>query len=124
MIGVVNRGGIGIWYDGSDWTVFKQDLSNVTPGMAFNVYALEHDAASYRHRATAANTHLDATTISHVDANNNPNAHIQVTHTLDPVVGNDHSIGVFYSNVTGRWGIFNVDATPFPEGTTYIVRVK
>jgi hypothetical protein len=89
------------------------DLLNGAPG------------AQFVHTATAANISSNWTDIDHPLTNGNPNAIVFVTQNWNPgdTSGqyNDHSIGVWYNNGTGKWAIFNQDIAPMPEGADFNV---
>ena len=79
----------------------------------------------YVHTATAANIASNWTTIDHPALNGNPDAPIVFVHNYNPSglsgVYNDHVTGLWYSS--GKWNIFNEDATPMVEGSSYNIYI-
>jgi hypothetical protein len=78
----------------------------------------------FEQTATVANTYADSTFIDNAAANGNQSAMLFVTPNYNPsgscgCVYNDHPVGVWYSNFTHRWAIFNVDLAPTPIGVSF-----
>ncbi len=76
------------------------------------------------HTATSANTSFQSTELDHASLNGNPTARILVTQNFSPMdVYNDHVVGVWYSDTTARWNIYNEDIATIPDGASFNVRV-
>jgi hypothetical protein len=120
---------IGVWYTGSRWAVYNQDLTPMPLGATFQVtWASPYMSPTedvYVHTATAANIVGDYTILNDPLANGNPNAVVQVTANYNPPglggVYNNHPIGVWYTG--SRWAIFNQDAAGMPVGAHFNVMV-
>jgi len=125
MVGLSTSAPVGLWYDAPQWSVFMQDSSiSMGADLHFNVYVVPDDGTGFRHTATAGNTSGNSTTISHPDADGNPNAHIQVTQGLGSgATTNDHDVGVFYDTSIDRWKIFNEDGLAISTNAVFYVRV-
>jgi len=116
---------IGVWYDGSKWAIFNQDMADMPVGAAFNVLIPTAGAAAFVHTATLANILGDSTYINNPLTNNNPNAIVFVTPNWNPGgVGNtydDHPIGVWYDG--SKWAIFNQDIAAMPADASFNVLI-
>lgn len=119
---------IGVWYNGTKWGIFNQDLANMPTGTFFNVFVIpETYAGGFVHQATAANISGNYTVIDHPLTNGNPNAIVFVTPNWNPgnVGGtyNNHNIGIWYSSSQQKWAIFNQDLAPMPVNAAFNVLV-
>jgi len=114
---------IGVWYTGTKWAIFNQDLAAMSFYADFNVQVLNACPSVFVHRA---NTSSNITTIDHPLANNNPNALLFVTQNWNPGGGggvyNNHRIGVYYNG--NRWTIFNQDSVAMPAGASFNVAIR
>lgn len=120
--GVFNNHNIGVWYNGSRWTIFNQDGAAIPVGASFAVVVQSASNGVFVANATNANVAGDYTLLSNPLLNNNPNALILVT----PVYGatalyNNHPIGVWYTG--SQWAIFNEDWTAMQPGEIFNVMV-
>ncbi|HEY6907687.1 MAG TPA: T9SS type A sorting domain-containing protein, partial [Ignavibacteriaceae bacterium] len=52
--GIYNNAATGVWYDGSHWAVFNQDISAMPVGAAFNVYLASDGTTGIDSRNDAA----------------------------------------------------------------------
>jgi hypothetical protein len=117
---------IGVWYTGSKWAIFNQDLAAIPVGAAFNVIIPTTGAGVFVHTATAGNSFDDYTMIDNPLTNGNPNAIVFVTPNFNPGGGagvySDYKIGVFYTG--SKWAIFNQDGgTAIPVNASFNVSV-
>src|SRR5688572_7285350 len=104
--GVYHNKNVGVWYTGTRWAVFNQDLSAMSAGPKFNVSV----GGGFKHTATAANIVGHYTHINHSSLNSRPNATFVVTPNWGSAgVYNNHPIGVWYDSSVSRWAIFNQD---------------
>lgn len=115
---------VGFDYDGDRWALRLQTSSAMSPGMAYNLYALPADASSFLFRAVPGSYGLDQAWFSHPDADGNPDAHVQISVRNDAGVTLNQPIGVWYDPVRARWAIFREDAGPMPGDATFVVRVR
>jgi len=120
---------IGVWYDGGEnkWAIFNQDIASMPVDAAFNVLIPPDDGDLFVHTATTTNLIAQSTFIDHPLTNGNPNAIVLVTQNWNPGgVGstyNNHAIGVWYSNSTKKWAIFNQDKVNMPVGAAFNVLI-
>ena len=79
------------------------------------------------HTATVGNSSGNSTFIDHPLTNEKPNAIVLVTQNWNPggIGGtyNDHPIGVWYSNFTKKWAIFNQDLASMPVDAAFNVLI-
>ncbi len=83
FISSYNNINVGVWYNGSNWTIFNEDFSTMAEGKDFNVWLLD-DNKSFVHTVDSASTSLKPV-YSYIDnplTNNNPDANILVTSFL------------------------------------------
>ncbi len=113
--GTYDNHNIGVWYTGSKWAIFNQDLTAIPVNAAFNVLVLVPASDIFVHTATAGNSAGDYTNIDNALTNSHPNAIVFTTPNWNPGgvggVYNDHNIGVWYNNAASQWSIFNQDIT-------------
>ncbi len=101
----------------------SESASGVEAQDAFSA-AASVPGAGFVHTATAANTSGNYTLIDHPLTNNDPNAIVLVTHNGTSLgVGNDHPIGVLYSNLAKKWGVRNQDFAAMPIGAAFSVLI-
>jgi hypothetical protein len=119
-----NNVNVGVWYDGSKWTIFNEDFSPMLEGKDFNVWLL-NDNKSFVHTVDAASTSLNPV-YSYIDnplTNNNPDANILVTSILQNSGYFDHVQGVWYDASEQKWVLYNEDLTDYTLGIKYIIYV-
>lgn len=125
--GQYNDHSIGVWYSSSSkrWNIFNQDKTDMDAGAAFNVLIPDGDYSVFVHAASPSNIVNNWTNIDHPLTNNNPDAVILITQNWNPGgignVYNDHPVGVWYSDISGKWGIFNQDKAAMPDGASFNV---
>jgi hypothetical protein len=111
--GTYNDHPVGVAYDYSErkWFIINQDLTSAPAGAAFNVAIPVEDESFFVHEASASNSTYNYTFIDRPRTNDDPNAIAFVTQNWNPGGGlgvyNDHEIGVWYDDLSGRWSIFN-----------------
>jgi hypothetical protein len=109
---------LGVWYNGSNWTIFHEDHTPIPVGTSYNVHARSSDD-SFFHIATNFNSSGDWTEMNDPVINNNPNEYVFVTANFSGVY-DTHVLGVWYG-FDGHWTIFHEDSTAIPAGATYNV---
>jgi aromatic ring-opening dioxygenase catalytic subunit (LigB family) len=123
--GVYNNHSIGVWYTGTRWAIYNQDIAAMPQGASFNVRILNAGSNSFVHTATSSNITDNWTAIDSELANNNPDAILMVTSNWNPSgrdgVYNNHPIGVWYTGT--HWAIYNQDMAAMPQGASFNVRV-
>ena len=115
----------GVWYNGSNWTIYNEDQSAMAVDNAFNVYIAGTGSNVITQIATAANSGgtPSFSIINDAAVNGDPNAIIVLDTYWNPnsVYNPDH-YGVFYNGT--NWVIFNETngaANPIPTGAAFNV---
>ncbi len=119
---------LGVWYNGSEWTIFTQDQGHeMEINRRFKVFATQPSANAFTHKATAANIITNVTLLNHPLARGRPDAVVVVTQNLSPFGSggqyNDHPIGVRYITAANTWAIFNEDSFDMPVGAAFNVLI-
>jgi hypothetical protein len=106
---------IGLYYLGTQWAIFNQDLLTPTLGAAFNVLNPPPYSDMFIQVTKDINTTGNSTYIDDIFTNNHPEAIILVTPNANPGGGygafDDKRIGVWYSDYYDQWAIFNQDSS-------------
>ena len=120
--GIYDNHPLGVYYNGSRWSIFHEDLAPIPTNALYNVVVGD----GFVHRATAANTAGHLTRIDNKYANGNPNALVIVTPSWNPGGAggtyNNHPIGVWYDG--SRWTIYNEDIAAMPANAAFNVEVS
>ena len=92
----------------------------------FSIHALAYSQGDkFIHVADSTNINENYTLIDNPNLNGNPDAIFLVTANWNPGgtggVYNTSAIGVWYDVNTAKWGIFNQDLSPMPEGAAFNV---
>jgi hypothetical protein len=113
----------GVYYDGSEWAIFNEDLAPMPVGAQFFVLAFSREGPTdYELTANPAIISGDTAFINNIKTDEKPNAQIQVTQNWDPGhVYNAHNPGVLYDGA--RWGIINEDQSPMGIGPSFNVLI-
>jgi hypothetical protein len=122
--GTYNPHSIGVWYNGSRWTIFNQDFAAMPEGASFNVEVINTWSRSFTHTGTSSNTSGNATFIDNSATNNNPKAILQVTQYWNPkMVYNPNPISVWYNADKKKWAVANANGKAMPVGAAFHVKV-
>ena len=122
--GTYDNHNIGVWYDGTQWAIFNQDSVAMPPEASFNIL-IPRSVMSYYYawRTTSANIVSNWTYIDDAIINDDPNAIVFATPNWNANNGsgvyNDHPIGVWYSNATKKWAVFNQDLAAMPVNASF-----
>jgi hypothetical protein len=117
----------GVWWNGSQWMVYNDDLAAMSSSMFFDVIQGDPNDGAFLQETTSSNTGGDFTVIDNPNLNGQPGATVFVTHNFNPQDGsglvgyNNHPIGVFYTG--SNWAIFNEDEAPMQTGLAFNVVV-
>ena len=119
---------IGVFYDGSNWTIFNEDEVAMSVGAAFKVFVPPAGSNIFVQTAIAGNTAANVTYIDNPLTNGNPNAILFVTPNYDPggvcpCMHDSHPIGVYYDGSPNKWGVFNQDHAAMPLNASFNVFV-
>jgi hypothetical protein len=123
---IYNNREIGVWYDGSKWAIFNQNVDPMPDGASFNILVLNDDN-SILHTAASGNISAAVSRIDHPALNNNPDAIVYVTQNWNggssTGVYNTSRVGAYYSTSTQKWSVFNEDVAAMVEGSKYNIYV-
>ncbi len=115
--GPYNKHSIGVWYNGTVWTIFNQDFSPMPANAKFNIKVVSNNAF-IQHGVSNPGNHISY--INNPLTDGKPNDLIFVTQnwgTSGPY--NAHEVGVWYS--AGKWTIFNQDRVKMPSRVIFNV---
>jgi hypothetical protein len=123
---ILDKYPIAVYFNGSKWEIYNQDVAAMPTGTSFNVLVLVPAFDIFVHTFTTANTYAGyGTNIDSPLTNGHPNAILLVTQNYNPgnVGGSsdDHPIGVLCTS--GKWVIFNQDFVAMPLGASFNVLV-
>ncbi len=117
-----NPHAVGVWYDGSKWAIFNQNMAVMPAGLTFNLIWKNADANSFAQKATNGNA-----IISHPSLNNNPLASFYASQVWNPGgtggVYNNSNISVAYDNNLARWVLKNANGAAIPNGAAFNILV-
>ncbi|MDV3353784.1 hypothetical protein QGP82_34230 [Leptothoe sp. LEGE 181152] len=119
--GVYNTHETGVWFNGSQWTVYNQNRKPMPKNNQVNVLAVNPalNRNVFVHTTTKNNTSGHITTLNHGLTNNQSNAIVLVTQHYGKY--NVSQVGVWFSG--GKWKIYNEDLKPMPIGTKFNILV-
>jgi serine protease len=115
--GIYNNHPIGVWYNGSRWTIYNEDIAAMPVNAAFNVAISPH--GSFVHVATS--------TLGNASYFTNPlasplGARALITHNYGPFFKyNLKNTGVYYG--AGTWAVYNEDSSAMAPNTTFNVLI-
>ncbi len=123
---VANNKAIGVFFNGTYWNIFNEDISAFPDGASFHIFGVDTTSThAFLHTTTASSIANNISYLSNPILDHNPNAVIIITH--NPVSGfgiyNNHPTGVLYNATLGLWGIFNEDSAAMPVGTSFNVLI-
>ncbi len=125
--GTYNSHPIGVYYTGTNWDIFNQDIAAMPVGASFNVMILNPGSGAFVQTATAGNTFGNYTLVDNSVTNNNPNAIVFATPNYNPPGGgggyNNHNIGVFYASGSKKTAVFNQDMASIPLNAAFNILI-
>ena len=115
---------VGVWYDGSRWSIYNEDRSAMSAGVNFNV-SIDSDGSKMITHDTALNNIIPEflyTQIDHPDLNGNPNLNLVVTHDFDTngPYFEDVQLSMWYA--VGKWNIVRT-GQDFDPGSRFQILV-
>jgi hypothetical protein len=114
--GPYNNHNVGVWYDGSRWSIFNEDITAIPAGAAFNVQV---EGGMFTQTAYSANSAGDFMFFEH-PSNAAASARFWSTHNYNPLSVtaqyNNHPLGVWFG--LGTWTVFNQDIAS-PTGASF-----
>jgi hypothetical protein len=113
---------IGVWYDGSKWTIYNHDFTAMLANKHFNVWYVNSNK-SFIHQSSATNINGADSYLDDPLTNNNPDANILITEKLSGGGYHNKVQGVFYDVSAQKWSLYNEDLSAYTAGQNYIVYV-
>lgn len=111
--GVYNNHPTGVWYDGSRWNIYNEDLAPMPANARFNVEVSPYGSFRQTAATPSGNMTYLATSLAAPAG-----AHVLVTHNFGPYAKyNTRQTGVFYGD--GLWAVYNEDASPMLQFATF-----
>lgn len=120
----------GLWYDGSKWAIYNEDLTPMVIGAHFMVYIAEDPNSVITHVSNAGNQGSFGgytTVIDNVDLNaSNPGPYAIMSHYYNPnAVYNTQNFGFYYDTDLSKRGIYDENASPsIPDGAAFKVLIN
>ncbi len=118
LYGKYNTNEVGVWYNGSQWTIFNQNKKKMPIGTKFFVWIKKNNAErAFMHKTSKYNITDNWTTINDSQLNGNPDAILIVTQRFGKYITSP--VGVWYYK--GKWRIYTETREKMPEGTMFNV---
>lgn len=118
--GPYNNHNVGVWYDGSRWAIYNEDLAAMTTNAAFNI---QIEGGQMTQQAYSANTFGHLYLVDH-PLSNQSTTRVWATHNYNPPeIPSQYlntQIGVWFPN---PWSIFNQNTSLPIGGTAFNVLV-
>jgi hypothetical protein len=105
--GDYNTSSQGLWYDGAQYTIFNQNLSNIPTADSYAVLLPQTGGTLFQHTVTTANSSGNTTELDNAALNGNPNAVFFFSKTFDGSVYDTAHLGIWYNS--GKWYLYNED---------------
>lgn len=112
--GPYNNNPIGIWYNGSKWTVYNQNYAAMPPGAKFNI-VIDSRIFQVEAPATTSNNWF---TFDNTATNGNPDKLVFASQYWTSVY-NPHEIGVWYTS--NKWSVYNQDLVKMPANAKFFI---
>lgn len=123
--GIYQPNQIGMYFFNDQWRLYDEGLNAFIENSEYNILIPGVGTSSWVHTATKDNISNNYTLIDHPKFNGNPNVQLFVSHMFNPGgEGNNyhnHQVGVFYSIVEKKWGIYNEGLDAMSPGAAFNV---
>lgn len=120
--GTLNNRPIGVWYNGSKWSVFNQDRQAMPMGVKFKITFQAADGNAFVITASASNTLNGKVKLDKPELNGNPNAKFIFSQFWNNSVYNNSYVEPEYQN--GFWYIKNTNGQAIPAGASFSIFLK
>lgn len=118
---------IGVWYNGSQWAIFNQDMAAMPAGLHFSITWKNPDANILYQKASPANTVNGKLVLNHPQLNNNPAARFSLSQVWNPEgqggVYNNSYVAAEYDAASGKWMVKNQNGTAVAPGAAFNISV-
>jgi hypothetical protein len=110
----------GLWYTGSEWSIFDETWAEMDTNLAFNVLNPKQNGTSFIHTVTPANLIMNWSLIDHPLLNGHPEAVFFISKSWGFNAYELAHTGIWYSQSASKWSIYNEDgATALELNSTY-----
>lgn len=110
----------GLWYTGSEWSIFDETWAEMDTNLAFNVLNPKQNGTSFVHTVSSANVVFNWSLIDHPLLNGHPEAVFFISKSWGNSVYELAHVGIWYSQSASKWSIYNEDGTTALElNSTY-----
>jgi hypothetical protein len=107
----------GLWYDGSVYTIFNENISPMLNNDKYAVLLPQTGGTLFQHTVTTANSSGNTTELNNAALNGNPNAVFFFSKTFDGSTYDTAHLGIWYSG--GKWYLYNEEYNkPITVGLT------
>ena len=114
----------GLWYTGSEWSIFNETEAPIDSSLAFNVLNPTTNGTSFSFTVTTANTILNWSDIDNSLLNGNPNAVFFISKSWNNGVYDTAHVGIWYNAANSKWSVYNEDGlTALKVNSTYNIFV-
>ncbi len=123
----VNSHPVGVWYDGSKWAVFNQDIAAMPQEVTYTITWKNPDAGSFYQTATISNLTEGKMVLDNPLLNNKPAAGFYVSPVWNPEgkggVYNNSDITLTYDKISAKWRILNINGNPVATGASFNIMI-
>lgn len=120
---IANPHPLGVWYDGSRWAIFNQDLTAMQAGLVFRVHWSNPDAQHFYRKVTPSLLDNGKLVLDHAYLNGNPQAKFSITQLWNPEgtggLYNKSTVVPAYDSKTQRWSLRNEDGSSLVSGLAF-----
>ncbi len=112
---------LGVWYNGSKWTIYSQNKEAMQMNAAFNVLVTDKSKNAFIHTNKGSNRIY--TKLDHPVLNNNPKAKFIVTQNYGATGPyNPNHISIAY--LENAWYIYNLSEEIMPQGAKFNILIS
>ena len=101
----------GLWYTGTNWSIFDETRVAMDTNYAFNVLNATTNGTGFTHTVTGSNLFGNYSTIDNPTLNGHPESVFFITKTWSNGVYDTAHVGVWYNTGAGVWTIYNEAGT-------------
>lgn len=124
---IVTEGGgsgspVGVWYDGTNWTIYNENLAAMPARVSFTVLVVEPSDNAFVVYASEGNIKGEAVFLDHSGLYDNPDAIILFTPVFYGIY-NPYYTALQYDDSGGTWFIYNIDGSFMQPGVAFNVYI-
>ncbi len=114
---------VGVWYNGSKWGVFNQDMAAMPSRITFTITWKKPDANTFLQQASAKSINNGRFVLNHPLLDNNSIASFYASQVWNPGgsggIYNNSEITVEYDKSLARWVVKNSNGSSIPDGAAF-----